>query len=110
MKVMKMMKKATALFLTVGMIISLAACGSSASSQPAESTDKTADAQAADAGTTTSAAASTAAETSAAIDKIVFGTNAEFPPFEFISSTGGAIGEFDGIDMAIAKQIGGSGS
>lgn len=106
MKVMKMMKKATALFLTVGMIISLAACGSSASSQPAESTDKTADAQAADAGTTTSAAASTAAETSAAIDKIVFGTNAEFPPFEFISSTGGAIGEFDGIDMAIAKQIG----
>jgi polar amino acid transport system substrate-binding protein len=111
MKVMKMMKKATALFLTVGMIVSLAACGSSASSQPAESTDKTADAQAADAqaadaGTTTSAAASTAAETSAAIDKIVFGTNAEFPPFEFISSTGGAIGEFDGIDMAIAKQIG----
>ena len=116
MKVMKMMKKATALFLTVGMIVSLAACGSSASSQPAESTDKTADAQAADAqatdaqaadaGTTTSAAASTASETAAAIDKIVFGTNAEFPPFEFISSTGGAIGEFDGIDMAIAKQIG----
>lgn len=37
--------------------------------------------------------------------KIVFGTNAEFPPFEFVASSG-VIGEFDGIDMAIAKQIG----
>ena len=35
---------------------------------------------------------------------IVFGTNAEFPPFEFVA-TNGVIGEFDGIDMAIAKQI-----
>ena len=121
MKVMKMIKKATALFLTVGMIASLAACGG-ASSAPAGANDQAADAQetdaqptdaqptdaqAADAGTTVSAAGSTAAaETAAAIDKIVFGTNAEFPPFEFISSTGGAIGEFDGIDMAIAKQIG----
>jgi polar amino acid transport system substrate-binding protein len=36
--------------------------------------------------------------------KIVFGTNAEFPPFEFVTSEG-VIGQFDGIDMAIAKQI-----
>ncbi len=36
--------------------------------------------------------------------KLVFGTNAEFPPFEFISANG-VIGEYDGIDMAIAKQI-----
>ncbi len=35
---------------------------------------------------------------------IKFGTNAEFPPFEFVASKG-VIGEFDGIDMAIAKQI-----
>ena len=35
---------------------------------------------------------------------IKFGTNAEFPPFEFISGNG-VIGEFDGIDIAIAKQI-----
>ncbi len=33
-----------------------------------------------------------------------FGTNAEFPPFEFISAEG-VIDEFDGIDMVIAKQI-----
>ena len=36
--------------------------------------------------------------------KIVFGTNAEFPPFEFVTSKG-IIGEFDGIDIAIADKI-----
>lgn len=37
-------------------------------------------------------------------EKIVFGTNAEFPPFEFVASKG-VIGEFDGIDIAIADLI-----
>ncbi len=37
--------------------------------------------------------------------KIVFGTNAEFPPFEYIS-TDGVIDGYDGIDMAIAAKIG----
>jgi len=37
-------------------------------------------------------------------DPIVFGTNAEFPPFEFITANG-VIGEYDGIDIAIAKNI-----
>lgn len=45
------------------------------------------------------------AATSGASDKIVFGTNAEFPPFEYITSDG-IIGEYDGIDMAIAVEIG----
>ncbi len=36
---------------------------------------------------------------------ITFGTNAEFPPFEFVSANG-VIEQYDGIDMAIAKQIG----
>ena len=40
-----------------------------------------------------------------AASTIKFGTNAEFPPFEFVSTNGGVIGEFDGIDMAIAKEI-----
>lgn len=35
---------------------------------------------------------------------IVFGTNAEFAPFEYVDSNG-VIGEYDGIDMVIAKQI-----
>lgn len=42
---------------------------------------------------------------SGAGETIKFGTNAEFPPFEFISANG-AIGEYDGIDMNIAKIIG----
>ncbi len=37
-------------------------------------------------------------------DVLKFGTNAEFPPFEFISAEG-VIDEFDGIDMVIAKNI-----
>ena len=36
---------------------------------------------------------------------IVFGTNAEFPPFEYVAAQG-TIGEFDGIDIAIASKIG----
>lgn len=37
-------------------------------------------------------------------EKLVFGTNAEFPPFEFHSSKG-IVSNFDGIDIAIAKNI-----
>ena len=37
-------------------------------------------------------------------DVLKFGTNAEFPPFEFVSASG-VIDEFDGIDIVIAKQI-----
>lgn len=33
-----------------------------------------------------------------------FGTNAEFPPFEFVSANG-VIDEYDGIDICIAKDI-----
>ena len=38
-------------------------------------------------------------------DKLVMGTNAEFPPFEFVAENG-LIANFDGIDIAIAKEIG----
>jgi len=44
-------------------------------------------------------------EEKASGDTIVFGTNAEFPPFEFVANNGGVIGEFDGIDMVIADEI-----
>ena len=37
-------------------------------------------------------------------DKLIMGTNAAFPPFEYTTSAG-LVGEFDGIDVAIAKQI-----
>ena len=37
-------------------------------------------------------------------DTLTMGTNAAFPPFEF-TTTNGLVGEFDGIDVAIAKRI-----
>ena len=37
-------------------------------------------------------------------DKLIMGTNAAFPPFEFTTSQG-LVGEFDGIDVAIAQKI-----
>ncbi len=74
---MKRAKKILALILAMAMAAcTLTACGSS-----------------------TDAAAS---ETAGGV--ITFGTNAEFAPFEFVTANG-VIGEFDGIDMAIAKQI-----
>ena len=39
------------------------------------------------------------------VEKLVFGTNAEFPPFEYVAVDGIIDGKYDGIDMAIADQI-----
>ncbi|MBQ3471069.1 MAG: transporter substrate-binding domain-containing protein, partial [Clostridia bacterium] len=39
-----------------------------------------------------------------ASNKLIMGTNAAFPPFEY-TTTNGLVGEFDGIDVAIAKKI-----
>jgi polar amino acid transport system substrate-binding protein len=84
MYLMKKLMKAIALAMAMAMVCGmLMACGGSTSSGSGE------------------------ADTQAASEdggKIVFGTNAEFPPFEFVT-TEGVIDQFDGIDMAIAKQI-----
>lgn len=84
------MKKATkvlALILAMAMMAcTLAACGSSADTTAATETADTEAAAPAEGGA------------------ITFGTNAEFPPFEYVTANG-VIGEYDGIDMALAKQI-----
>ena len=41
----------------------------------------------------------------AAIDTLNIGTNAEFPPFEFVDAELGVIDEFAGIDMEIIKEV-----
>ena len=86
---MKNFKKILAIILCAAMIFSLAACGSSDSqtSDSADSGEETASLTATD-------------------GVIVFGTNAEFPPFEYVSTSEGLIGEYDGIDIAIAAAIG----
>ena len=73
---MKKMKKILALALAGTMVLSFAACGSK----------------------------DEAAKDSGSKETITFGTNAEFPLFEYVTSSG-TIGEFDGIDMAIADKI-----
>ena len=65
----------------------------------AASDEAAADDGAADAGTEEAAGGLTKTE-----GVLTFGTNAEFPPFEFVAGTG-VIDQYDGIDMAIAKQI-----
>lgn len=121
---MKKTTKVAALVLAAAMMMT--ACGgnadTSADSAPAQTTGT--EAEASDAADTEAASEETsdaaeeaeaasdeagADETgSAAITKtegvITFGTNAEFPPFEFVASSG-VIDQYDGIDMAIAKQI-----
>ena len=89
------MKKAIAMLLaTVMCTAMLTGCGSDSatneSSQAAESS-----------------VAETAAATTEAADKteggvLVFGTNAEFPPFEYV----GDDGEPDGFDVALIKAVG----
>ena len=111
---MKKTTKVAALMLAVAMMMT--ACGGNAdqSTSAADSGAANTEAAASDeatADTETAAsdeAATEAAETASAVTKtegvITFGTNAEFPPFEFVTSSG-VIDQYDGIDMAIAKQI-----
>ncbi len=81
------MKKLSTMFLaTVVAVSTLMGCAAPAATAPATE-------------------AAPAAEAPAASGTITFGTNAEFPPFEFVTANG-VIGEYDGIDMALAKQIG----
>ncbi len=77
---MKLVKKMAALGLAAVMALSMAACGSK--QEESSSNEQT----------TTSGGT------------IVFGTNAEFPPFEYVGGEG-VVDGFDGIDMAIAKKI-----
>ncbi len=94
-----MKKKILAMVLTASMAAGiLAGCGSSSSSE-----DTAASETASSAASEAEAEDSEGAETT--IDKIIFATNPEFPPFEYIT-TDGVIGEYDGIDMAIAAEIG----
>lgn len=114
--IMKKATKVLALILAMAMMAcTLVACGSSADEaasdvavETAEAADETAaDTEAEAADTTADADTEEAAEETAAPAEggtLTFGTNAEFPPFEYVTANG-VIGEFDGIDMAIAKQI-----
>lgn len=100
------MKKALALALAGMMVLSLAGCGSSASTadtaaEETSAVEETSTEESTEAESTEETAE--AAEISTLTDGVlVAGTNAEFPPFEYV----GDDGEPDGFDVALIKAIG----
>ncbi|MBQ7499554.1 MAG: basic amino acid ABC transporter substrate-binding protein [Clostridia bacterium] len=93
------MKKTLRLFALILSVVMLAACFASCGSKT-ENNNTATDAS----GTNADTAAAESTETEGG--KIVFGTNAEFAPFEYVNADAGVIDQYDGIDMVIAKQIG----
>lgn len=90
------MKKAIAMLLaTVMCTAMLTGCGSdSAANESSQASESSV------AATTTEAATEAADKTEGGV--LVFGTNAEFPPFEYV----GDDGEPDGFDVALIKAVG----
>ena len=99
------MKKLTALLLGTAMVLSLAACGGSASTASSE----TASSEAASSEETSEAASSEAASestdaaelTTVTAGKLTMSTNAAFPPYEMTADDG----SFEGIDIDVAAAI-----
>ena len=106
------MKKITALMLSSAMMLSLAACGGSASTDTASSEAASSEAASSEAAsseavsTEEAASADAAAVTTVNAGKLTMSTNAAFPPYEMTTDNG----DFEGIDIevagAIAKKLG----
>ena len=99
------MKKLTALLLGTAMVLSLAACGGSAStaSSEAASSEAASSEETSEAASSETASESTdAAElTTVAAGKLTMSTNAAFPPYEMTADDG----SFEGIDIEVAAAI-----
>ncbi len=100
------MKKTLALTLAAAMTLSLAACGSTASSA-ASSEAASPEAASSDAASSEAASSEAASETETAElstvepGKLIMSTNAAFPPYEMTTDSG----EFEGIDIETAQAI-----
>ena len=96
------MKKAIAMLLaTVMCTAMLTGCGSDSAANESSQASGSSVAETA-AATTTEVAATTEAADKTEGGVLVFGTNAEFPPFEYV----GDDGEPDGFDVALIKAVG----
>ena len=93
------MKKITALMLSSAMMLSLAACGGSASTDTASSEAASSEAVSSEAVSTAEAAP--AALTTVTAGKLTMSTNAAFPPYEMTTDSG----DFEGIDVEVAGAI-----
>ena len=100
------MKKALSLMTAAALVLSLAACGSSASSA-ASSEAASPEAASSDAASSEAASSEAASETETAElstvepGKLIMSTNAAFPPYEMTTDSG----EFEGIDIETAQAI-----
>lgn len=94
------MKKLTALLMGTAMVLSLAACGGSASSA---ASSEAASSEAASSEETSEAAAeeTTGEVTTVNAGKLTMSTNAAFPPYEMTTDNG----DFEGIDIEVAGAI-----
>ena len=97
------MKKLTALLMGTAMVLSLAACGGSASSA---ASSEAASSEAASSEETSEAASEETTDEAAALTtvnagKLTMSTNAAFPPYEMTTDSG----EFEGIDIEVAGAI-----
>ena len=97
------MKKLTALLMGTAMVLSLAACGGSASSA---ASSEAASSEAASSEETSEAASEETTDEAAALTtvnagKLTMSTNAAFPPYEMTTDSG----EFEGIDIDVAAAI-----
>ena len=93
------MKKITALMLSSAMMLSLAACGGSASTDAVSS--EAASSEAASSEAVSTAEAAPAALTTVNAGKLTMSTNAAFPPYEMTTDSG----DFEGIDIEVAGAI-----
>ena len=100
------MKKALSLMTAAALVLSLAACGSTASSA-ASSEAASPEAGSSDAASSEAASSEAASETETAElstvepGKLIMSTNAAFPPYEMTTDSG----EFEGIDIETAQAI-----
>jgi ABC-type amino acid transport substrate-binding protein len=100
------MKKALSLMTAAALVLSLAACGSTASSA-ASSEAASPEAASSDAASSEAASSEVASETETAElstvepGKLIMSTNAAFPPYEMTTDSG----EFEGIDIETAQAI-----
>ena len=91
------MKKALSLMTAAALVLSLAACGSTASSETASSDAASSEAASSEAASETETAELSTVEPG----KLIMSTNAAFPPYEMTTDSG----EFEGIDIETAQAI-----
>ena len=92
------MKKALSLMTAAALVLSLAACGSTASSA---ASSEAASPEAASSDAASSSETETAELSTVEPGKLIMSTNAAFPPYEMTTDSG----EFEGIDIETAQAI-----